>query len=304
MRITNSMQFGSIQNNIASTSANVFKYQQQVSSGKSITSAADDPATYDRLMQLRQSTLDSNQYAKAIQQLKTQMQSYEASLGNVNDVVTQAKTFAQRAANDTLGAPEREQLAAQVDLLIDRTMQLANSYENGRYLYAGSKDQAAPFSAVRDGSGKIVDVTYNGDERTSSVRISASANLQGSFSGAEVFGSAPGDESNVMGALIKLRDEIRGGDAKQISARLATLETVGDKALGAWSQVGVRMQHLDNVEQMRQQNLVALSAEQSSIEDANLPEAFTLLTQMQTTYQAALTVASKMGQMNLISRLS
>lgn len=303
MRITNSMQFGNIQNNVANANADMFRYQQQVSSGKSLTSAASNPAAYDRVMQLRQTTIEADQYSKATQQLKTRMQAYETSLSDLNNVITQAKTFAQRAANDTLGAPEREQLAKQVDLLLDRTLQIANGYENGSYLYGGSKSQTPPFTAVRDASGTVVNVTYNGDERTSSVRISGNANLQGSFSGAEIFGTPPGSESNVMGTLIKLRDEINGGDAKQISARLATLETVNDKSVGAWAQVGVRLQHLDNVEQMRQQNLVAISAEQSSLEDVNLPEAFTKLTQMQTAYQAALTVASKMGQMSLISRL-
>lgn len=303
MRITNSMQFSTIQNNIQNASAEMFRYQQQVSSGKALTSAADDPASYDRLMQLRQSALESDQYSKTTTQLRTQMQSYEASLSDLSDIVTQAKSFAQRAANDTLGPSERVQLASQVDLLIDRTMQLANTNENGRYIYAGSKDQTVPYSAVRDASGKIVDITYNGDDRTSSVRVSASANLQGSFSGPEIFGTPPGREDNTMGALIKLRDEILGGDAKKISEQLATLETVGDKTTGAWAQVGVRMQHLDNLEQVRQQNLLAISTEQSSIEDANLPDAFTNLTQMQTAYQAALTVASKMGQLNLISRL-
>lgn len=303
MRITTPQQFNTIQNNILGANTQMFKYQQQVSSGKTLTAASEDPAAYDRLMQLRQSTLEATQYSSNTAQLRTQMQSYDSSLNNVSDVLAQARSLASQAATDTIDAQARQQLASQVDQLLTQTLDLANSYENGHYLYAGSKDQSPPFSAVHDSTGKVTDITYNGDERVSTVKVSASANLQSSFSGTQIFGSKPGSSDSVMGSLIALRDAITTGNAKQISAQLAGLDTVSSNTVGARAQVGVRIQHLDNLDQVRQQNMAAISAEQSSLEDANLPAALTSLSQMQSTYQAALTVAAKMSSLSLINRL-
>lgn len=303
MRITNQMQFGSVQRSILDATEQMYKYQQQVSSGKALQSAADDPASYNRLMQLRQQSFEAGEYAKATTQLKTRMQSYESNLSSLNDVMAQAKTLGLRAANDTVDDQARGLLADQVDRLIDQAMAYANAYEDGRYIYAGSKDQAPPFQAVRDASGTITAVTYVGDDRVNETKVASNASLESSFSGAQVFGTDPNDASAVFGSLIALRDKIRSGQGQEISDTVANVTAAGDKTLGTWSQVGVRIQHLETLESVRQQNLIALNAEKSSIEDVNLPEAYTNLQQLQVTYQAALQVAAKLSQNNLLSRL-
>lgn len=304
MRITSAIQYGAMQENIAQATAQMYKYQQQVSSGKALSAATDDPVAYARVTQLKQSTTQQEQYSQTIRTVQTSMQSYESNLQNVTRLMNQARSLGLQAANDTIDAQARTQIASQIDSLVSQALQAANANSDGHFIYGGSKDQASPYTAVTDATGKVTGVTYNGDARVASADVGGGAKVKTGVSGADVFGVTPGDPNSVIGSLIALRDQITSGKAQSISDSIQGIDNAMQSVSGTRAQVGVRMQHLGALAQVNQETLTAIKGEQSSLEDTNLPDAMTNLMRMQTTYQAALTVAAKASQQtSLLSKL-
>ena len=54
----------------------------------------------------------------------------------------------------------RTQIASQIDSLVSQALQAANANSDGHFIYGGSKDQASPYTAVTDATGKVTTGTY------------------------------------------------------------------------------------------------------------------------------------------------
>ncbi|MBM3465140.1 MAG: flagellar hook-associated protein 3 [Armatimonadetes bacterium] len=304
MRVTNGMQFLSSIRQIGDSTGALFKTRQEVSSGKRIQSGADDPAGYTRLLQIRSAQADADRFSSISKQVKSSLQTYDNSLDGITDVMRRARVLALQGASDFSDAGQRQVLSDQVNTLLEEAIDAGNNFTDGKFIYGGSNNATAPFSVVRDPvSGKITNVNYGGDDREQSVDLEPGVSMGFTLSGTEVFGDPPGDPGNFMGALIKLRDDIATGNNAIISASVATLDAINDRFLSLRGEMGVRIQHLDNLTAFREQTLFQLEEERAAIEDTDLAQAMTRLSLQEVTYQGALTVAARLNRDTLLDRL-
>ncbi|MBW1980680.1 MAG: flagellar hook-associated protein FlgL [Deltaproteobacteria bacterium] len=117
---------------------------QVVSSGKRISSPADDPPAAALALDIKGSLSELQQYSDNINEAKAQLQASESIIDHITQVLTRAKEIAVQMASETSSAENRRIAAAEVWHLSEEVMQAVNFQQNGVYVFSGFQtDQQA-----------------------------------------------------------------------------------------------------------------------------------------------------------------
>lgn len=160
--------------------------QRQASSGIRVERPSDSPGEIAQIITKK----------VEFSRLKADEQNINAAKSRLNFSVSQLLQIGDgliRAKEIAIEAPQsqaRETLADEVDNLLDRTLLLANGQDVDGFLYSGSDVETPPFEAVRDASGKIIQVLYQGSDRSTVVSVSASISVDVNEPGTQLFGLA------------------------------------------------------------------------------------------------------------------
>ncbi|HJS90876.1 MAG TPA: flagellar hook-associated protein FlgL [Steroidobacteraceae bacterium] len=173
-------------NQLEALDAALSKTQQQLSTGKSIQSAADNPIGMAEVNQLNMELSASQQYvangslASANLNLETQ------ALSDASNLLQSARDLAVQANNASLSATQRQDIATQLNQQLQQLVSIGNRTDgNGNYLFSGYASSTQPFS--QSGSS----VSYAGAEQTSQVQVSENLRISGGDTGSSVFMNTP-----------------------------------------------------------------------------------------------------------------
>ncbi len=126
--------------------------QQQVSTGRRVLRASDDPAAVSRAERARNALqrMDADQRALASQ--RATLAQAESALGQSVDVLQSVRELMLQASNGSLGTGDRQSIAQQVLSLREHLLALANQRDaNGLALFGGPGCTAAPFAVTPQG---------------------------------------------------------------------------------------------------------------------------------------------------------
>ncbi len=159
--------------------------QQQVSTGKRINTAADDPAGAAQAILLQQGVDRLKNYAANTETAQRRLGLEEGSLSQATEALNRVRELAIQAANGTQTRESRSAIAAEATELLNGLLNTANSQDGeGRYLFAGNQVQSRPF--ILNGT-----VQYTGDSGTRSQRVADARTVQEGDSGSAVFMQIP-----------------------------------------------------------------------------------------------------------------
>src|SRR5689334_20588914 len=126
-RITNVMTQRGVLSDLSDVANRLSQTQRKMSSGKDITKPSDDPFRANRAMTIRSDLEGIAQYKRNIGEAQAWQGATDTSLGNMSDIAQRVRELVVQGSNDTLGATERQAIAAEVDQLADALKQEANS---------------------------------------------------------------------------------------------------------------------------------------------------------------------------------
>lgn len=162
------------------------KTQMQLSSGKRIQTAADDPTGMAQVNQLNMELSASQQYvtngnlATANLNLETQ------ALTDATNLMQSARDLAVEANNAALSATQRQDIATQLNQQLQQLVAIGNRTDsNGNYLFGGYSSSSQPFAQ----SGNSV--SYSGAEQVSQIQISENQRISAGDTGSSVFMNLP-----------------------------------------------------------------------------------------------------------------
>jgi len=162
------------------------KTQMQLSSGKRIQTAADDPTGMAQVNQLNMELSASQQYvtngnlATANLNLETQ------ALTDATNLMQSARDLAVEANNAALSATQRQDIATQLNQQLQQLVAIGNRTDtNGNYLFGGYSSSSQPFAQ----SGNSV--SYSGAEQVSQIQISENQRISSGDTGSSVFMNLP-----------------------------------------------------------------------------------------------------------------
>ncbi|MEN9867475.1 MAG: flagellar hook-associated protein 3 [Pseudomonadota bacterium] len=174
-------QLGNLQTGLART-------QNQLSTGRRILTAADDPIASARALEVTQSEQINLQLATNRQNARSSLSQVELALGNVTGLLQDVKTLAVNAGNAALTDADRRSLATELSGRLDDLLGIANTADGaGGYLFSGFKATTLPFIKTATGA------QYQGDQGQRFLQVGSTRSLPISDSGNSVF------EDNITG---------------------------------------------------------------------------------------------------------
>jgi flagellar hook-associated protein 3 FlgL len=160
--------------------------QEQVSTGKRVNTAADDPIAATEILRTVSSLANNTQYIANQAAANNELGTTDSTLSQVTNLLQTVRTTLVSANNGSLSDSERASLSTGLKGQLDSLVALANTQDgNGNYLFSGYRTSTAPFA--NNGTS----VSYAGDDGSRSIQVSATRQLAVSSSGADVFNRIP-----------------------------------------------------------------------------------------------------------------
>ena len=186
MRISTGQFYESSAANYQRNFANVVKSSEEASSLVRVNTAADDPVGASRLLQLGQQASMLDQYDANTNTIKGTLGTAEAVMTSINNVLQRAKELSVSAGNAGYTDADRQATASELGQIEEQLLSLMNSKdENGKYIFAGSQGDTAPFSRNNDGT-----YSYNGDQVTLDLAVGDTMKMATNTTGWEAFQQA------------------------------------------------------------------------------------------------------------------
>jgi len=182
MRISTKTLFENSSTRMSELQSNLMRTQQQISAGKKVLSAADDPVGAARALEISQSLAVNEQYTTNRANVKDTLKQEESTLAQVTDLLHTVKTAIVQAGNGALDDAQRKFIAAELRSQFDQLMSLANAKDSmGNYLFGGYKSSSAPFVQSLAGA------SYLGDQGQRMLEVGPSRMMDQGDSGDVVF---------------------------------------------------------------------------------------------------------------------
>lgn len=156
--------------------------QRQVSTGRRLATAKDDPAGAAQVVLLEQGLERLENYSANAETARRRLSLGENALNDSTDILNRVRELAVQAGDGAQSPESRASIANEARELLRNLLDVANSQDGeGRYLFGGNRVKALPFAA--NGSN----FTYQGDSGGSAQRIGDNRVVEEGLSGAQVF---------------------------------------------------------------------------------------------------------------------
>jgi flagellar hook-associated protein 3 FlgL len=221
VRITPGMIGAQLTLNLQRGLAAIARQQDHLSSGRRVLAPSDDPGGTAQALTLRARQAASEQFRRNLAAARARLQSGDAAVQGVLELVTRAREIAVQGASDTSDAAARRALADQANQLLEAMVGQANARDgSGVFLFGGQESTVPPYGVVRDASGQITALTPNprGIDGTMLAEVGEDLTVQTGVGGTAVFGAAT-DATYAFAVLVRLRDAL----AANAAAGLQTL---------------------------------------------------------------------------------
>ncbi len=281
--------------NLQANLSKISSMQAQMSSGKLITKASDDPNAAGRAMTLRAEQAASTQALRNAQdgeswlaQIDTTLQQSITSLQRARDLTVQG---ANGGANSTTS---NAAIATELEGIRDNLVDLANTTLNGRSIFAGTSSDGIAFEDAAGG------YAWHGIAGSSvNRRIGEDATVQVDASGADAFGEGA---TSVFQLIDDIAADLRAG--VDVTGRLDEIDARLDAMTSSVAEVGIRYKQITDAQDAITLKIQDTTSGISDLVDIDLAKTVMELQMQEVAYQGALGAAGRVLQPTLMDFLS
>ncbi len=277
------------------TIARLATYQEQLSSGKRINHVSDDPESARSALRYRAESMQTTKYLDNITKGDSFVSASDSALGQMSEVLNQAKALAVQGANGTQDAASRKALGQSVDSLLTRLVDLANTVHDGRYIFAGTATFTQPFARSADDQA----VVYEGNLDSFEIQIGPGSRVPVNQDGNTLF---KGDQ-DVFASLVELREALRSNDASSVSALVQDIDDAHTHLNDLHGALGGTEQRLELARNQLESAKVNLDALVSAAEDVDFADTIAQMQLAQVALEAGLQAGSRVLKPSLLDYL-
>jgi flagellar hook-associated protein 3 FlgL len=269
--------------------------QHQVSSGRRLLVASDDPLSTQLAVGEHATLGNLDAYTRSASSAGARLAAADSVMTAMIDKITAAIVAGTSARGSEIDPDARAAVVQQIYGLRDSLAGDFNQKFNGSALFAGTATDQEAFT-LTGGAW-----TYNGNADTSQLQVEQGQLVAVTFDGAAIAQGA--DADNMFTVLDDLAAAVAAGDNDAIGTAIDGLERAFDRATQAQGRLGADERGVD--EAVARLSVFRTSSEtrRSHLEDANMAEAITKLTQAETAYRAALGAVSSAERLSLLDYL-
>lgn len=174
-------------NGIMQDEAALSQTQNELSTGKSVNTPADNPVAAVQLLQLNNTNSQYQQYISNGQSANTNLTLEEQALSSSTTTLQSIRDLVVQANSSSNNSSDLQNIATEISALEQQLLGTANSQNaQGEYLFAGYSTGTQPF--VRGSSGSMA---YVGDSGASSVPLNSGTSVQTGDAGSTVYMNIP-----------------------------------------------------------------------------------------------------------------
>lgn len=304
MRLTTTMTQRSILSAIQSSYARLSDYQKQVATGRRINSPSDDPVGISRVLWLKHSVAQTQQYQANNDIGADEVNAASETINNIMSSLLRVKEIAIYNSNGIASQSQMDAGAREVEEILTNLVASGNITINNKYMFAGFQTDTLPFVATFAG-GFINAVNYFGDQGQRQIEVSTGRRVIVNYAGSSAVAGSPGvfvDATagvDIFNTLIQLRTDLFAGNVNAIMNDQAALSQYIDYLQGLAGRLGVIGQELLNLRNSQDKELLYKGTLRADIEEADPYVAMSNMSNEQVAYQAALQVGSRIFSMSL-----
>src|SRR5215212_8619829 len=182
-RVSNLLRSNTAQGQIALTQRRLLETQNELTTGRRINVASDDPGDAAIVQQLQKSLEQRQAFMTNLTRAKNHLSEVDSTLGDLNSLIQRAQEIASANVGSDVPPEQRAGAAAVVESIYGEALTLANKQFEGVYLFAGDRSTDAPFVAGPGG------MRFVGSENVLQNAFDESTDLPFMVNGADVFGA-------------------------------------------------------------------------------------------------------------------
>jgi len=277
-------------------SERLVEFQKQVETGKRITKPSDDPDGMAAAISVRAEVAGIEQYQRTTDSVNSRLMVLDTALADMVDRLTAAQATVVAAQGSNRSPVQLEAAAQTLEGIKQALVSDLNTSFNGAHLFAGAASTNPPFTitgtTVSAYQGSTSEVTVDLDPtRTATIGFDGSAISKGS-AGSDVF--------TVLDQAIAAA---RAGDNAGLSQAMTGLNAAFDRVSMAQMKNGANLSAIEALQGQLSDRRLAGKARVSKIEDADLAQAVTGMSQADAAYRASLATTTKITQLSLMDYL-
>jgi flagellar hook-associated protein 3 FlgL len=297
-RITTSMVQRNVLADLNSVNDRLSRTHMKVSSGKEITKPSDDPFNASRALATRENLEGTQQFQRNISDARGWQEITEQAIGKITDSVHRVKELLVQAGSETLDQSGRDGVLAELNQIIDGIKQEANASIGGRYVFAGTKSDTAPYV---DGA---VD-TYQGNNAPIARALGPGVSLAINVTADSFLGNGQAAaDGKLLNVLRDMADHLAAGDTASLrTTDLTRLDQNLDSLLGVRANNGSLSNRLEAAGERLDQIEETQTSQLSELEDADIAKTLIDFNSQSAAYQAALKAGANIMQPSLMDFL-
>jgi flagellar hook-associated protein 3 FlgL len=249
--------------------------QVNISTGKRLQRASDDPVAAARVAQIRQAQSDQETWANNLTIGTSLTAQADGVLRNMNDRIARAQELVVAGASGSLSAADRGTIALELRGISDEISGYASTQSSlGQPLFSSG---IAPSIRFNENSVFAPVPSQNDVFQTGGV---------------------------ALGQIIQdAADAVASGNATQIGSALTSVQSVVSHTADVAADIGLRAARIDRLQETSSLRKIESAAERSALEDTNLTEAISQLNAQTITLEAAQAAFARINRRTLFDIL-
>ncbi|PIU48840.1 MAG: flagellar hook-associated protein 3 [Candidatus Hydrogenedentes bacterium CG07_land_8_20_14_0_80_42_17] len=163
--------------------------QRQLSTGKKIEKASDDPDVAARSKRLQNRLRRDEQLVRNIENTSHMIGEAETQMSSVVEQLQRVRTLTLQAVNAPMTTADMALIATEINQQLEGMLRTGNTKVGGKTLFGGAETDQDAFTAARNGIGEIESVSYQGDD------VELGVEMQGvipiTWPGSRIFSKGP-----------------------------------------------------------------------------------------------------------------
>lgn len=302
-RVTQRVMVDRVLNNLSSHYRRILNLQEQLSTGLRLNRPSDGPLGARRAINAEMEIAKNNQFLTNMSTASPVIVQSESSLMSVVDILQRIKDLGLQGSNATNADIQREQIASEIDQLLESVLVESNTITNGRYIFAGTRTNTPAFTETRDVDGSITAVVFSGNSERYQIEISEDVYVPGNIPGDVVFEQTSPESVDIFNMIIAIRDNLRAGDFNGLETNLGQINQAQEQLMISVSRLGALENRFERVEESIRDVIYQLEIVKSDNVDADFAEVILELNAQANAFQASLSAGANVIQPSLLDFL-
>ncbi len=267
----------------------------QMTTGKRVNVASDDPAAAAVQVQTAGQISDGDQFLRSISSVSGELHTADSGLNSCVTTLQRAISLGVEGANGTLSQQDRDALAGEVKGISDQVLGIANLSYNGHFLFAGTADSQPPYVLDPNSPGGV---KYQGNDLTNQIEVETGHTVAMNLPGSKLF-SATG--ANVFESLSNLATALQNGTG--IDTATQSVRAAFDQLTTSRVFYGSTISQLDSDQTFLQSEKLQLQQTSNDNIGVDMNVAATNLVNAQNARNSALAAAAQSSNLSLLDYL-